>query len=143
MKLFLFLSLICLISCSWKRKVIIYKQWHLDPKTNTLDILGSLSLPQAKNQLVIYKEIEKEILQGQKVNFLAEGCEGNTKEAFSEKYNGWNLDLLKKRVHFTNYDQILAPIGMKLLAKYESRVNVYCSDHNDSVKQLKNNNYGF
>ena len=78
MKLFLFLSLICLISCSWKRKVIIYKQWHLDPKTNTLDILGSLSLPQAKNQLVIYKEIEKEILQGQKVNFLAEGCEGNT-----------------------------------------------------------------
>ena len=135
MKLFLLLSLVCLISCSGKRKVIIYKQWHLEPKSNTLDILGSLKLPQAKNQVAIYQSIEKEILKGGKFNFLAEGCEGDTKLAFSEKYNGWNLNSLKKRIHFSNYDQILAPIGMKLLAKYEDRINVYCSDHDASVEK--------
>ena len=127
-----------MISCSKKqdKQVVIYKQWHLSPDVQTLDIKMSQKLPQAKNQLAIYKDIINDLKKSKsKINFLSEGCEGDSKVAFSQSYNGWTLKDLIKVKNNSNFESIIAPIGMKLLAKYEDRVNVLCSDNSSLVKK--------
>lgn len=131
------LLLFIMLSCSEKQenRVIIYKQWHLSSKTDTTDITQSKTLPQYPNQISIYNEIVSYIKSSSgQVNFLSEGCEGDPDSEFKESYNGWTIDSLSRLKDKDNFVQILAPIGMKLLAKYKERVSVYCSDQKKLVR---------
>ncbi len=126
--------LISLVSCKNERKLEIIKQWHLASHEQTLNIEESKKLPQYKNQKEIYKYLEKRYLENRNLVVLAEGCEGSIKEKFQIKYNGWNLESLKAYTESKQFKNIMAPVPMKLLAKYPN-ANIICGDSESLIKE--------
>lgn len=127
MKLLLLLTI--LFSCSNEnKKITLIKQWHLSPKQNTLDIEKSKKLPQYENQKEIYKKIVN-LIETKKTNMIiAEGCEGEIDEKFTLIYNGWSLKEIKSRRFDKNFNDIMAPIPLKIKAKYPN-IKVVCGDN--------------
>jgi hypothetical protein len=107
--------------------VWIFKQWHLSPGVDT-KTSAPTGLPQEKNQVAIYRQLEKWISEARLSNLVAEGCSGAMAEGFAAKFNGWTLAELKKRAQDAEYVQILAPIPMKLEAKFGEKLNTVCGD---------------
>lgn len=132
----LLLLFLFLVSCSGKNKVYIIKQWHLSPNEVTTDILKSKSLPQYDNQIDIYRKTQK-LLKGDSKVVIAEGCEGEIDENFSLKFNGWKMDDLIQRRDLSDFEEIMAPVPMKIKAKLGKEVKVICGDSNEYIK--KNN----
>ena len=128
-----------LVSCSPKNKITIIKQWHLSPNESTIDILKSQQLAQYENQIDIYKRTEKLISKGSKV-IIAEGCEGEIDNKFKLKFNGWGMKELLERKGLSDYDEILAPVPMKLKAQYGDKLKVLCGDN---LELIKKNNLAF
>ena len=136
MKLYLCL-LFFFIGClgSSQKKVLIIKQWHLSPDQVTTDIKGSTSLPQYQNQYAIYKMVESLFLDGKTNLVIAEGCEGEIDDNFTSVYNGWSIKSLKDSLRTNkDYDYIMAPVGMKLKAKYPS-LRVLCGDDDELISE--------
>jgi hypothetical protein len=122
-------------SCA-KKKVYLIKQWHLSPDKNTSDLERSKLLPQYSNQIDIYNRLIE--LKNKKIsNFvIAEGC-SDINKYFGSKFNGWNLELLKEREILGDLDDVLAPVPMKMKAKFGKNIDVICGDDLDLIK--KNN----
>ena len=130
------LVLLIFVSCSPKNKVYIIKQWHLSPNESTTDILKSKSLPQFDNQIDIYNKSIKLIKKNSKT-IIAEGCEGEIDHEFKLKFNGWGMSDLIERKDLSDFDDILAPVPMKLKAKFGKKLRVVCGDNDELIK--KNN----
>lgn len=124
------------ISCSKlnENKVYLFKQWHLAPHDRTLDLEESKSLPQFTNQVDIYTRVAKLIESGKTKIVLAEGCQGEIRPGFSKIFNGWSLSRLKRYTNKANFHEILAPIPMKLKAKYPKLI-VLCGDNDELIKE--------
>lgn len=134
--LFCALSLASLAGCQQGGKVTIVKQWHLSPGQNTTAVESSKSLPQYQNQRAIYELLEKRLAKGD-VTMVAEGCEGEINSSFAPVFNGWSLDALRKRARSAEFSSIMAPVGMKLEAKFPERARVLCGDNIADIEANK------
>ena len=114
MKIFILAMSLIMLSCKEEAKITIIKQWHLAPGKDASDVEASKKLPQYLNQVEIYKLLESKIHE--KPVIVAEGCEGNLNE--EEKFNGWSIIDLKAKVKDPDYVHIMAPVFMKIKAKY-------------------------
>ena len=129
------LFLFFLLACSQKKnQVTLIKQWHLTPQTNTQNIEKAKTIPQYENQLDIYARLSKQIENGEVELIIAEGCEGEMTNTFEESFNGWSLSELKSRVGSPEYADILAPVPMKLKAKYP-HLKIICGDDKVLVEE--------
>lgn len=133
MKLVVFFFIILLGCSKQEKKVTLIKQWHLTPQTKTLDIEKASQIPQFENQKEIYQFLIDKKNQNKLQLVIAEGCQGEIGNNFSKIYNGWSLEELKKRSDDDNFAMILAPIPMKLKAKFP-QLKVLCGDNDDLVK---------
>lgn len=134
---FLLIGLLSLSCSEQKTRTLLIKQWHLSSSTETLDLEKAKLLPQFENQKDIYKFLETRILAGDLKTIIAEGCEGEIDKNFSLKFNGWTLQMLQEKKISKDYDDIMAPIPMKIKAKYPT-VKVICGDNQSLItKNLK------
>lgn len=134
MKLFIFFLL---VSCSFSKsdkKVYLVKQWHLTAATDTSQVEKAKNSPQFENQKDIYLWVEKRIKEERKFTVIAEGCEGEIKDGYTENFNGWTLKKLKSEIGKAYYADILAPVPMKLKAKYPE-LKVVCGDDLKLIKE--------
>lgn len=130
-----FIIFLFLISCfSQKKDVLIFKQWHLSPQQNTLDIEKSKTISQFTNQKDIYLSLKKHIEDKTIEVIFVEGCENDIEREFEKEFNGWSLSKLKKMTAHKSYQSIMAPIGMKLYAKYPD-FPILCGDNNSLIKE--------
>ncbi len=122
-------------SCKEKQgEVKIIKQWHLDSKTSTLDIEKSKNLPQFKNQKEVYTWSVEQIQNKKAKLIIAEGCEGEVNDQFRTKFNGWSLPMLKELVNDPEFSNIMAPVPLKLKAKFP-KLRVLCGDSLELIKE--------
>lgn len=121
--------ILLLLSCNEKKEVSIYKRIELDTKVDTLDIISSTKMKQSLNHIAIYDDIVSKLNRSSSpYSFIVKNC--------SEVGNGWSLKELKKRLPFSNYRKILAPLHLKLKAKYPNRINVVCSNGDDLLSLI-------
>lgn len=132
MKIFILAMSLIMLSCKEEAKITIIKQWHLAPGKDASDVEASKKLPQYLNQVEIYKLLESKIHE--KPVIVAEGCEGNLNE--EEKFNGWSIIDLKAKVKDPDYVHIMAPVFMKIKAKYPQST-VVCGDKVDDIEKNK------
>lgn len=111
-------------------KVILIPQWHLSP--NEITNPQAKKLPQIPNQMAIYHQLVDWVEKGQVKTVVAEGCEGEIKKGFSEKFNGWSLEDLEKS---QDLDSAITNIGLKLEAKFGPRLKVICGDNLDLINK--------
>ena len=133
------LILLCALSfagCQQTGKVTIVKQWHLSPGQNTTAVEASKSLPQYRNQRAIYELLEKRLAKGH-VTMVAEGCEGEINSSFAPVFNGWSMDALKKSAQSSEFSSIMAPVGMKVEAKFPAKARVLCGDNLADIEANK------
>ncbi len=132
-------------TCSSPRKnngrfVLIVKQWHPAPSVDTVpkspgrerDLLKGI--PQAENQIAIYKMLGNWINQGLLRTVLVEGCGYGISRGFETRYNGWNLRGLEKRAGRPDYDSVITHVGLKLEAKLGSAVDTVCADSDELIR---------
>jgi hypothetical protein len=120
--------------------VWFFKQWHLAPSVDTTSIEKSKKLPQYENQHAIYLQLSSWAERGKLSAVIAEGC-GSADLKSDEllhsnlKFNGWNIDLLKKKAQGADYSSILTSVPLKLAAKYGDALHVYCGDDEGLAKK--------
>jgi hypothetical protein len=129
-----FFVLVLIGSCQEKgHKVRLIKQWHLSSSENTQNIEESKKLPQYKNQKNIYTQVSQLIEKQQTNLIIAEGCEGAIDSNFTTNFNGWDMDSLIKKSGDADFGDIMAPVPMKLKAKYP-HLTVLCGDNLELIK---------
>lgn len=134
-RLLYLLVILIIASCSKQGpEISLFKQWHLSPHKLTDNIEESKKLDQYRNQLDLYLQVEKMILEDPKRVIIAEGCEGDIDKNFNKKYNGWDLKKLQGLKNEPFYKDIMAPVPMKIKAKYEN-VKVICGDDLSLIKK--------
>jgi hypothetical protein len=127
--IFAIVGLVLLLGCQEKaNKVRLIKQWHLSSGQNTQDITASKKLPQFQNQKDIYLQVSKLIEKKETSIIIAEGCEGQINNKFTTNFNGWDMESLVKKRDLPEFSDIMAPVPMKLKAKYPE-VTVLCGDN--------------
>ncbi len=131
------LFLLITLNFSAFASVTIYKQWHLLPNQNTLDIEKSSKLPQFESQKDLYKRIKKIVEEKKSTLIISEMCEGKIDENFQDTRYGWNYKKLKAELKNPKYDDIMAFIPLKLKVYFGDKVEILCGDNN---KLLKKNN---
>ena len=125
------------VNTLFAQTVTIYKQWHLSSKVNALDIEATKKLPQFENQKDIFEAIESSIQKNKKILLLSEGCSIGTEidMKFPTTFNGWNMSLLDAKKTQADYSQVLAPIPMKVEAKYTAESQTLCADDTELMKK--------
>lgn len=108
--------------------VILVPQWHLPSNLNTR--FSKAQLPQDRSQNAIYQELSSWIDLNYSKIFIIEGCEGVLNSDLS--FNGWTLQQLKQA---ESIDPIQTHVGLKLLAKFNSKIRVECGDNQDLIKE--------
>ncbi len=117
-------------------KVLLIKQWHLLSSQKTLNIQESLSLPQAKNQIAIYKKLKNFINTKKQALLLYEGCEGLINESFAQSFQGWNYKNLEKKIKFPeNFSKILTHLGLKLEVEFKEKADNRCGDDKKLIEE--------
>lgn len=111
-------------------EVILIPQWHLSPNENTNP--QAKQLPQIPNQLAIYHQLVDWAQKKQINTVIVEGCEGEIKDGFGEKFNGWSLQDLEKS---QDLDSAITQIGLKLEAKFGPKLKVLCGDNLVLIKK--------
>lgn len=109
-------------------KVYLFSQWHLGSKVNSTNIEKSKSLKQYQGQKDLYIKAISYLGSGKSSALIQEGCEGEINKNFTSKYNGWTMSKLSKFKDDLNYADIMAPIGMKIKAKFP-QYKVVCGDN--------------
>ena len=112
----------------------ILKQWHLSPSDITTDIEKSKLKPQFNSQKETYLYAKNLIEKGDINLVIAEGCEGEIKSNSKLNFNGWTLPKLIELNQSESFADILAPIPMKLKAKFPS-LKVICGDNQELIKK--------
>jgi hypothetical protein len=117
-----------------ERAVILIPQWHLGPNTNTtlMNQSSENSVPQAENQNAIFDELSDWIDRSWVKKIVLEGCEGASLESNRPSFNGWNLAALKAG---RAYERSITHVGLRLLAKYETRAPIDCGDDLELIKK--------
>ncbi len=134
--LFVLMSLM-IIGCENEKqgKAYILKQWHLSPSVKTSDIEKSKQNSQFQSQKETYLMAKKMIQHGQVNLVIAEGCENEITLSTLTNFNGWTMKKLAEYKDDPVYDDILAPIPMKLKVLYP-KLKVICGD---DLKLIKKN----
>jgi|LULF01.1.fsa_nt_gb hypothetical protein len=124
-----FWCLLSFLSCSKNEgTVFIFKQWHLSPNQDTTSKELAKKLPQFINQKDIFLKT-KALIESHKTDLIiAEGCEGEINEDFSDSFNGWTLKKLKKERNSSDFADIMAPVPMKLKVMFP-KLEVLCGDN--------------
>lgn len=126
----IFLSI---FSCSQKKDVLLVKQWHLSPGVDTSDVEKSKALGPYENQKDIFLHLEN-LIETKQINLIvSEGCEGEIDQNFKTTFHSWNLDNLRAQIDNKNFADIMAPIPLKLKAKYPE-LKVLCGDNDKLIK---------
>lgn len=108
-----------------KAAVIVAPQWHLSPDVETKSVVKDF--PQRENQVAIFEQLSRWIEAGQIKTVIAEGCEGEIEDLYPIRFNGWTLSDLKT-LDETTLKPALAPVWMKLKAKWGTKIHVVCGD---------------
>ncbi|MFN8371025.1 MAG: hypothetical protein U0T83_10435 [Bacteriovoracaceae bacterium] len=137
MKASILLLLLAITFSAFASNVTVYKQWHLLPNQNTLDIEASTKLPQFESQKDIYKKIKKMVEDKKTFIIISEACEGVIDENFKDAQYGWSYKKLKAELKNPKYEDIMAFIPLKLKVYFGSKIEIICGDSN---KLLKKNN---
>lgn len=125
----------CAGSSTTPPAVILIKQWHLTPSSNTkLDKRMMQSYPQYKNQKNIYLQLEQWVKNGKLDALVAEGCAGKVDSIVETPFNGWDYSSLQEKAHESKFDDIITHVGLKLEAKYKGKMHVLCGDDLDQIK---------
>jgi hypothetical protein len=119
-------------SSKFDTDVVLIPQWHLPPSMTTT--LSSSGLPQSENQRAIYRQLIEWVEAGQVKTVIVEGCEGEVKEGFSDRFNGWTLADLQ-RLSSEQLDNVMTQVGLKLKAKVGTKVRVICGDNLALIKK--------
>lgn len=122
------------------RIVFLVKQWHTAPGVNTVpkvtgrerDLLKGI--PQAENQVAIYRILETWVGSGQLRTVLVEGCSQGISRSFESRFNGWNLRALERRSRQPDYASVITHAGLKLEAKFGQGVDTVCADSDELIK---------
>ncbi|MBD65791.1 MAG: hypothetical protein CME62_11330 [Halobacteriovoraceae bacterium] len=117
-----------------QKEVTLYKQWHLSPQHNVLDIQKAKKLPHYQNQTLIYKDLKNKIQNKQLDAIFIEGCQGRISKEYKTKFNGWNIAHLKEYKDKKEFEEILAPIGMKLHVEFP-KFPIICSDNYEDIEK--------
>ncbi len=134
-KIWLLLAMLTIYACDkTAHKVYLIKQWHLSPQHKTRDIEAAKSLPQYTNQKDIYLKVKSLVDKGLTQVIIAEGCEGEMGADFSTEFNGWTLKDLQVKVKDDDFADIMAPIAMKLKARYP-KLKVICGDNEKLIEE--------
>lgn len=136
LKINLLVLLLILCSCNKREngEVTLIKQWHLSSSQRTEDIQNSRKLAQFQNQKDIFLQVSN-LIKKKKTNvIIAEGCEGVIDEKFKTAFNGWSMTDLKKEVKEDHFQDIMAPVPMKIKAMYP-KVSVVCGDNLDLIRK--------
>lgn len=116
-------------------KVTLIKQWHLLSSQITTNIEESSTLPQARNQLDIYKKLKAFNKNNDDALILYEGCEGPIDNSFTQEFNGWNFPRLQKFLKKTSeYERILTHLGLKLEVEFGPKLENECADDMQLIK---------
>lgn len=113
--------------------VMVIKQWHLPPKTITKGFRERY--PQEKNQSAIYLALSDKIKKKKLQMIVAEGCEGEINQDFTQSFNGWDYDSLKAQSFRKRYDRIITLVPLKLEARYGDKVLTMCGDNNELIRE--------
>ena len=113
-------------------RAILIPQWHLSPQANTKD--SPRANPQDENQFAIFSQLSQWIDNKGIQTVVVEGCEGEVKEGFPTRFNGWTLQELEELPNEALL-RIDTQIGLKLKAKYKNQINVICGDDAKLIKQ--------
>jgi hypothetical protein len=122
------------------RFVLLMKQWHLSPnqitKPNVPGTERQLNkkIPQAENQIALYRMLETWISQDSLKTVLVEGCSRGISRGFETRYNGWNLRALEKRAADADYASVITHLGLKLEAKLGPVVDTVCADSGELIR---------
>ena len=118
-----------------KKTVYIIKQWNLPATTVTRGFKEKYV--QEKNISAIYQDLVDKIKKKKFDLVVAEGCEGEINSEFSQTFNGWDLETLKKESHLKNYDRVITNIPLKIEARFGDKIHAICGD---SLKQIQEGN---
>jgi hypothetical protein len=112
---------------------MVVKQWHLPPKTITKGFRERY--PQEKNQSAIYIALADKVKSKKLDLVVAEGCEGEIDDSFATLFNGWDVASLKKIAQTKSFQRTLAPIPMKLEARFGAKLNTICGDDEKLIQE--------
>src|SRR5690606_3577341 len=87
-----------------------------------------------KSQVELYRVLVKKIEKGEINTIIAEGCEKEMTSEFKESFNGWNMEMLRQFKADKNFEEILAPVQMKLKVKFPE-LKVICGDDLQLTKE--------
>lgn len=113
--------------------VMVVKQWHLPPQTVTKGFKERY--PHEKNQSAIYISLLDKMKSKKLDLVVAEGCEGEINDQFTTVFNGWGMGDLKKIAQTKNFTKTLAPIPMKLEARFGDKLETFCGDNEKLIQE--------
>lgn len=114
--------------------VMVVKQWHLPPKTITKGFPKE-RYPHEKNQSAIYIALVDKMKSKKLDLVVAEGCEGEINDDYATVFNGWDLASLKKIAQTKSFQRTLAPIAMKLEARFGDKLSTMCGDDEKLIQE--------
>ena len=125
------------ISCSRPSgKVSVFKQWHLAPNIDTTNTDKAKTLPQFESQVALYRSVEALVKRGEFDIILSEGCDQSESPPFQSTFNGWDVRKLKLAKEFPHFENLLAPVAMKVFVYYpKESVEVLCGDSSELIKK--------
>lgn len=115
------------------RQVLLIKQWHLSPRTQTKGFKEKY--PQEKNQSAIYIGLADKIKSKKLALVVAEGCEGEINDQFVTRFNGWDYSALKAQSQTKNYPKIITHVPLKLEARYQDKILTVCGDSERLIQE--------
>ncbi len=113
--------------------VMVVKQWHLPPQTVTKGFKERY--PHEKNQSAIYISLVDKMKAKKLDLVVSEGCEGEINDEFAPVFNGWSIYDLKKIAQTKSFQKTLAPIPMKLEARFGDKLDTFCGDNEKLIQE--------
>ncbi len=116
--------------------VTIIKQWHLSANESTRDFEKAQNLPQASNQLEIYRYLDTLLTERGRLTLIVEGCdEASSVEESFKLVNGWKLEELRAIARHSDFYKILVPVPLKLKLRHPTQVTTLCGDSAELIRQ--------
>lgn len=115
------------------KKIMIVKQWHLAPTTVTKSFREKY--PQERNQTTIYRALNELVKKKKLQLVVGEGCEGEINSEFKTRFNGWDLESLRKQAHTKGYERILTQVPLKLEARHGDNLLTLCGDDDKQIQE--------
>jgi hypothetical protein len=115
------------------KTVLLIKQWHLPPTTITKGFKERY--PHETNQSAIYRYLNERVRTHYVDMIVGEGCQGEIDENFAVKFNGWDLESLRKISQQKNFDRVLTHIPLKIEARHQDGIRTFCADDESLIQE--------